>query len=132
GRTAVSCPHGSCVYSLGRGGRSRACRTSPASARRRPGTRRCGGPPSLGHPRPHGIGADLGPGQGVGRDAGRTPGGGCRAHVTPEEGTDQRPFISAELARRSGRMVCSHRKAGGAPFGDSIRTAKKTVVLKGR
>jgi hypothetical protein len=28
-------------------------------------------------------------------------------------------------------MVRSHRKAGGAPFGDSIRTAK-TAVLKGR
>ena len=35
------------------------------------------------------------------------------------------------MTRPSGRMVRSHRKAGGAPFGDSIRTAK-TVVLKGR
>ena len=39
--------------------------------------------------------------------------------------------MSAELARRSGRMVRSHRKAGVARFGDSIRTAK-TIVLKGR
>ena len=39
--------------------------------------------------------------------------------------------MSAELRRRSGRMVRSHRKAGVTPFGDSIRTAK-TVVLKGR